>query len=145
MKLTVQSDYALRTLMYVAAVSPRRAKIREIASAYGISRAHLMVLVHRLGEAGFLENERGRGGGIRLARPASRIGVGEVLRAVEPAFELAECFDAKANRCRITAGCRLKRVFDEALGAFFHVLDRYTVADLTRRRRQLIAMLEAPR
>jgi Rrf2 family nitric oxide-sensitive transcriptional repressor len=135
MRLTVQSDYALRTLMYLAATAPRRATIREIAAAYGISRAHLMVLVHRLGESGFLLNERGRGGGIRLARPAARIGVGEVLRAVEPAFEPAECFDARHNQCRITPRCRLKRVFAEALNAWFAVLDGYTLADLVRRRR----------
>ncbi len=141
MRLTLQSDYALRTLMYLAAAGPRRATIGEIAGAYGISRAHLMVLVHRLGEAGFLANERGRGGGIRLARPASRIRVGEVLRAIEPVFLPAECFDPETNQCRITERCRLKRVFAEALDAWFAVLDRYTLADLVRRR-QILSLLE---
>ncbi len=144
MRLTAQSDYALRTLIYVAAASPRQATIREIAGAYGISRAHLMVLVHRLGEAGFLQNERGRGGGIRLARPASEIGLGEVLRAIEPAFRPAECFEPAANQCRITPVCRLKRVFREALDAWFAVLDRYTLADLVRRTRPLLRLLEMP-
>lgn len=142
MRLTLQSDYALRTLMYLAAAGPRRATISEIAGAYGISRAHLMVLVHRLGEAGFLSNERGRRGGIRLARPASRIRVGEVLRAMEPVFLPAECFDTETNQCRITERCRLKHVFAEALDAWFAVLDRYTLADLVRRR-QLLSLLEA--
>lgn len=142
MRLTLQSDYALRTLMYLAASEPRQATISEIAAAYKISRAHVMVLVHRLGAAGFLLNERGRGGGIRLARPASRIRVGEVLRAVEPAFAPAECFDPETNLCRITERCRLKRVFGEALDAWFAVLDRYTLADLVRRRR-ILTLLES--
>lgn len=142
MRLTVQSDYALRTLMYLAAAGPRRATIGEIAGAYGISRAHLMVIVHRLGEAGLLANERGRGGGIRLARPASQIRVGEVLRTVEPAFLPAECFDPENNLCRITERCRLRHVFGEALEAWFAVLDRYTLADLVRRRR-ILSLLEA--
>lgn len=145
MRLTVQTDYALRTMMYLAAVSPRQATIREIAAAYGISRAHLMVLVHRLGEAGFLRNARGRGGGVRLARAASEIRVGEVLRAVEPAFLPAECFDPLSNSCRITPACRLKRILGEALQAWFAVLDRYTLADLVRQRRKLVRLLEAVR
>ena len=112
MNLTVQSDYAFRTLMFLAVRDPESATIQEISQHYGISRGHLMVLVHRLGNLGFLENTRGRGGGIKLARPGSEIGLDEILLAIEPGFELAECYRSDSNRCLITTACRLRGVLD---------------------------------
>jgi Rrf2 family nitric oxide-sensitive transcriptional repressor len=83
MQLTRYSDFSLRVLMYLAVRSERLATIDEIAEAYGISRAHLMKVVHQLGRAGFLETTRGRGGGVQLARAPEEIGVGEVVRFTE--------------------------------------------------------------
>jgi Rrf2 family nitric oxide-sensitive transcriptional repressor len=132
MHLTAQADYALRSLMFLAVRDSRRATIPEMARHYGISRGHLMVLIRRLGALGFVENTRGRGGGVRLARPASEIRVGEVVRAMEPHFRLVECFDADSNQCLISRPCRLRAVLDEALAAWLAVLDNYTLADLVQ-------------
>src|ERR1043165_3200087 len=101
MRLTVLSDYSLRVLMYVASMPQRLVTIQEIAQAYGISENHLMKVVHGLAQHGFVTTVRGRGGGIRLARPASKITVGAVIRAVEDDFALVECFRTD-NTCRIT-------------------------------------------
>ena len=78
MRLTYLTDYSLRVLMYVGAVPQRLVTIQEIAQGYGISENHLMKVVHGLAQHGFIETVRGRGGGIRLARPASDITVGAV-------------------------------------------------------------------
>ncbi len=142
MHLTVQSDYAFRVLMFLAVRAPRTATIREISGHYGISRAHLMVLVHRLGNSGLLENTRGRGGGIKLARPASLISLEEILLATEPGFELAECYRAGSNRCLITAPCRLRGVLDEALEAWFGVLRKYSLASLVEGNPALVQLLK---
>lgn len=144
MNLTVHSDYAFRTMMLLAVRSSRSTTIQEIAEHYGISRGHLMVLVHRLGSQGFLENTRGRGGGIRLARPAEKIRLDEIVRATEPHFRMVECFDRENNRCLITKPCRLKRVFDEALDAWMGVLKKYTLADLVEGNRALKRLLVLP-
>jgi Rrf2 family nitric oxide-sensitive transcriptional repressor len=144
MHLTAQADYALRSLMFLAVREARRATIEEIARHYGISRGHLMVLIRRLGALGFVENTRGRGGGVRLARPASEIRVGEVVRAMEPHFRLVECFDAASNQCLISRPCRLRTVLDEALAAWLAVLDNYTLADLVRDNPRLARLLGVP-
>jgi Rrf2 family nitric oxide-sensitive transcriptional repressor len=135
MQLTRYSDFSLRVLMYLAVRSERLATIDEIAEAYGISRAHLMKVVHQLGRAGFLETTRGRGGGVQLARAPEEIGVGEVVRFTEGRMDLVECFDPTTSHCRIEPACGLRGVLEEALEAFLGALDRHTLADLISRRR----------
>ncbi len=145
MNLTVQTDYAFRVLMFLAIRHPELATIQEISGHYGISRGHVMVLVHRLGALGFLSNTRGRGGGVRLARPASEIRLDEVARAAEPEFRLAECFVPDSSRCLIASQCRLRAVLGDGLAAFFEVLHRYTIADLVDRNHRLVRILDAER
>ncbi|CFX25630.1 HTH-type transcriptional regulator NsrR [Candidatus Filomicrobium marinum] len=140
MRLTVMSDYSLRVLMYLGAKPEHRATIQEIASAYGISENHLMKVVHGLGRQGFVETVRGRGGGLRLARPADKIKIGDVIKAVEDDFALVECFRDE-NVCRISNVCRLRGVLRLALEAYFRVLDDWTVADLVTTPTNLFALL----
>jgi Rrf2 family transcriptional regulator, nitric oxide-sensitive transcriptional repressor len=130
MKLTFYSDYSLRLLMYVSVKRDGLVTIQEVADAYGISKNHLMKVAFELGRKGFLETVRGRGGGLRLARPPEKIGVGEVVRAMEEDFTMVECFDPKTNQCVITGPCRLRGALSRALKAYFAVLDEYTLADL---------------
>lgn len=144
MRLTRHCDYSLRVLMYLALRPDRAATIDEISGAYGISRAHLMKVVHGLGRAGFVETLRGRGGGLRLAREAGEIRIGDVVRQTEEKMDLVECFDPDPSACRIESCCGLSRVLAEALDAFLERLDRHTLADLVSRRRgPLLRILEA--
>jgi Rrf2 family nitric oxide-sensitive transcriptional repressor len=140
MRLTSQSDYSLRVLMYLGTTTNRLATIQEIAKAYGISENHLMKVVHRLGQNGFIETVRGRGGGLRLKGPAEQIRLGAVVRSVEEDFRLVECF-GDGGCCRITSVCRLKRVLRQALNAFLDVLDEWTLAELVAKPKELSALL----
>lgn len=128
MRLTRYTDYALRTLIYVGLHEPEQSSIAAIARAYGISENHLTKVVHQLGRLGLIRTIRGRGGGLRLAKPPGEIVVGAVVRQTEDDLALVECFGG--GGCAITAPCRLRRVLGEALAAFLAVLDRYTLADL---------------
>ena len=143
MKLTFYSDYSLRLLMYVSLKRDGLVTIQEVADAYGISKNHLMKVAFELGRKGFLETVRGRGGGLRLARPPEKIGVGEVVRAMEEDFTMVECFDPKANQCVITGPCRLRGALSRALKAYFAVLDEYTLADLAGQNPMLARVLAA--
>jgi Rrf2 family nitric oxide-sensitive transcriptional repressor len=129
MRLTTLTDYSLRVLMYLGARPDRLATIQEIATAYGISENHLMKVVHRLSQEGFVDTVRGRGGGLRLKRPPEAIRLGDVVRAVEEDFRVVECFGSDGV-CRVTSVCRLKGVLHQALGAFMDSLDGWTLADL---------------
>jgi len=136
MRLTRYTDYALRVLTYLAAQPDRVCSIAEIARAYGISQNHLMKVAHDLGKAGYIEGVRGRTGGIRLGKPPEKINVGAVIRHTEDGFDLVEC-----DACPIAPACELTAVLGEALAAFMTVLDRYTLADLLKRRTKLLRLL----
>jgi len=129
MRLTRHADLAMRVLMYLALTGDRRATIQNIAGAFGISRNHLMKVVHELACAGYVDSARGAGGGLRLARQPAAIRVGDVIADLEPDFGLVECF-RDGNCCVITPACRLPAMLQEALEAFMQVLGSYTLADL---------------
>ena len=130
MRLTTFSDYALRTLMYLALHPGRLVTIAEIAAAFGISTNHLMKVVQLLAVNGVITTLRGKHGGLRLAHPAAQIRLGAIIRRTEPDLAMAPCFEA-GGICVIQPGCRLAGVLDKALAAFMAVLDATTLADLT--------------
>lgn len=139
MRLTTFSDYTLRVLMYLALHPDRFVTIPEIAAAFGVSGNHLMKVVQRLAARGDVQTLRGPRGGLRLARPAEAICVGNVIRATEPEMALAPCAE-----CVIQPQCTLSEVLDQAVAAFMAVLDGCTVADLVARRAALLPLLVRP-
>lgn len=141
MRLTTYTDYALRLLMYVAVKDDGLATIGEVAAGYGISRNHLMKVAHQLGVAGYVATVRGRSGGLRLAKPAKAIGLGDVVRDTEQDMALVPCFDPADKSCTIRSCCVLRRALQKASAAFLAELDGYTLADLVKPRAPLRAVL----
>lgn len=137
MRLTRYTDYSLRVLMYVGAREGEVATIAQIASAYGISRDHLMKVTQELGRAGFLRTARGRFGGLQLARGAHDIIIADVVRHMEPDFELADC-----GHCLIEPVCGLTQALNKALDAFMAVLACYTLADLLTTRGDMVRLFD---
>ena len=142
MQLTLYTDYSLRVLLYLGVNPQRMSTITDIAQSYGISRNHLVKVVHNLATQGFIHSTRGRGGGITLARPAAEINIGDVVRHTEVSFDLVECFDRERNTCPIAAACILKSALYEAQRAFMGVLDRYTLADVLENKDWLRSVLK---
>jgi|SRR5450631_2472190 Rrf2 family nitric oxide-sensitive transcriptional repressor len=141
MKLTSFTEYSLRVLVYLAADPARRATISEVAAAFDLSENHLTKVVHFLGKEGWLANVRGKGGGMTLAMPPERVQIGQVVRAAEGEAMPAACFGSAPKRCSIVRICRLRGVLQEAVDAFYAVLDCYTLADLTQNRSALAKVL----
>lgn len=125
MRLTRYTDYSLRVLIHLALHDDRLCSIGEISHTYEISHNHLMKVVTALAHDGFVETVRGRGGGMRLARPADQIGVGEVVRRTEEGFQLADC-----SGCSLSPACGLTGVLAKGVQAMLDVFDTYTIADL---------------
>ncbi|MBI1196606.1 MAG: Rrf2 family transcriptional regulator [Phenylobacterium sp.] len=141
MRLSLHTDYALRALIYLTATDAPAVTAGDIATAYGISKNHLVKVLQRLRALGYVETVRGRGGGVRLARPPGEIPIGEVVRRTEDLGEMVECFNPETNTCPLMPVCLLQRRLDEALKAYLDVLDGYTVADMAANRRALARAL----
>jgi len=140
-RLTVYTDFSLRLLMYLAVKEDGLATIAEVAESYGISRNHLMKVAHQLGLAGYVATVRGKNGGLRLARPAETVILGDVVRRTEPDLALVPCFHPVEAPCAIWPKCVLREVMQNALEAFLKTLDGYTLADLARPASQLRVLL----
>lgn len=132
MQLTIFTDYGLRSLMYLAAHTDRRCSVREIAEHYGISRNHLVKVVHRLAQLGYIDSSKGKGGGIKLAHRADKLKLGDLVRVLEPNMDIVECFNKDTNTCRIASGCQLKHYLFDAKQAFLASLNEHTLADAVR-------------
>jgi Rrf2 family iron-responsive transcriptional regulator len=138
MRLTRQSSYAIRTLVYCAVNAPELSRIADIAKAHGISELFLFKLIKPVVEGGLLETVRGRKGGVRLGRPAAEITLLDIVKLTEENFAMAECFEGGGDvLCPLADNCDLNGALREALGAFFDVLESYSIADLANKRLSL--------
>jgi len=143
-RFTAFTDYSLRVLLYLAADPTQRATIARIADAFAISENHLVKVVHFLGKQGWLRNVRGKGGGLELALPPARIGIGAVVRQTEGPAVVAACFGDEANGCCLASCCQLQGVLGESVAALYAALDRHTLEDVASNRAQLAPLLFFP-
>ena len=140
MQLDKFTDYALRILMALAVRAPERVPTSQIASTFGLSENHLSKIGTQLAREGFVTSERGRNGGLTLARPADQINIGGVIRAIKRDSPVAECFGPDKS-CLIFPACGLRGPLAEAQEAFFLALDAYTLADVTNAKHGLERLL----
>jgi Rrf2 family transcriptional regulator, nitric oxide-sensitive transcriptional repressor len=129
-QLSLHAEYALRVLLYLGSQPDRVVSTAEISDAFGISKNHLVRVMHTLSNEGYLHLIPGRTGGVALAKEPHLIRLGDVVRQAEPTLRLAECFDIKTNTCVIAPFCSLRPVLKEALESFMTTMNAYTLADL---------------
>jgi Rrf2 family nitric oxide-sensitive transcriptional repressor len=144
LRLTIYADFSLRLLMYLAVQDDVLTTIPKVAKSYGISQNHLVKVAHRLGLEGYIITTRGMNGGLRLARSAQKINIGEVVRRMEPDMALVPCMNPLDSSCPIVPACLLRNALEEARSAFLKVLDGYTLADLAVPRADLQNLLGIP-
>lgn len=141
MRITKRSNIAMRVLMFCAVNDRRLVTKAEVAARCNTSESHLAQIINQLAQLGYLATQRGRGGGITLARPADRIVIGEVFRTLEADLPIAECFADVDNTCPLVSACRLRAAIADAAEAFFARLDDVTLAALVCGNAALIDML----
>lgn len=141
MRLTRYTDNALRCLTFLALRGGEPATVTEIAARMRMSEDHLFKVISGLAAAGYVDTQRGRGGGVWLKLAPEAINVGAVVRSTEESFALVECFDPLTNTCPIAPACMLAGTLDRALKAFMEVLDGVTLADLVNHPRKLQALV----
>ncbi len=144
MRLTVRTNLALRILMDCAVNAPRHLQAAQIAGRCNASTHHIAQVVSRLAEAGLVQTQRGRGGGVGLAVDPADVRIGALVRLFEAALPFTECMDAAHNTCPLTHACRLRPAFCQALDSFYTDLDRLTLLDLVAGNTALAGVLALP-
>lgn len=128
MRLTRQTNLAIRMLMYCAASRQGLSQVGEIASAYSVSAMHLAQISKPLVSAGLLKTVRGRHGGISLGRPAGEITLADVIEAVET--EMGQAHPRPGQSTRIVEEIEMEKALQVAFDEFLGSLRQHTIADL---------------
>ena len=144
MRLTRQTNYAIRLMMYCAANPDGLSRVADVAKAYGVSELFLFKILQTLVENRLVETVRGRNGGVRLARPPETITLFDIVTVTEDSFAMADCFEKEASDCPLIDACSLSAALRRALGAFFEVLEEYSIADLVAAKADINALLGLP-
>lgn len=142
MNITKFSDYSLRVLIFLASKPSHKPSAQDIAEAYDISFHHVAKAAQWLSREGYIVSERGRGGGIRLAKSSQDINIGELLSRSEASTSLVECMKESGGDCVIRPVCGLKHALAEAQAAFYDTLRTYSLADVTQKSSLLQDLLD---
>lgn len=132
MHLTSHTDFAIRTLMVLGVCAPKKVRTSEIGGAFQISEHHLVKVIQNLARHGYVETIRGKEGGVRLARSAKEINLGQVVRDLETDLGVVPCLQKNGEECFITPVCELKGVLKRATDAFLQELDQVTLDQLLK-------------
>ena len=143
MRVTKFTDYTLRVLIYLACKpNGNLTTVSQLAEAYSISVHHVRMVVHKLGQSGYIDSVQGKGGGIKLAQKPDKILIGEVVRKTEKDFFIVECFSPQ-GQCPIAKACKLQHILEDALKAFLDTLNQYTLADITDNKHSIMQQIKA--
>lgn len=134
MNVSTKSEYGLRALIYLASQDERDAvPAREIAAEWNVPVKYLEQILKTMKEANLVESQVGVGGGYRLARPATLITAGEVIRVLDGRIAPMGCVSATDyDPCEFEPSCGLRTLWARTRAAMLGVLDQTTIADLCR-------------
>jgi len=136
MKLSKKGEYALRSLINLGIAAEMKRKlvqVSELAENEQLPVKFLEQILHVLKEAGIVASQRGKFGGYRLARPARKIFIGEVVRLIDGPLAPIGCVSQTAYEpctCPDEAHCGLRMLMVDVRNAIADILDRYTLADV---------------
>ena len=132
MLVTRETDYAVRTVLYLAKNRDRTASVTEVAHAMQIPKSFLAKLLQRLVRSHILTSSRGVNGGFQLARKPSAITLLSIMEAVQgPACINICAIDSK--RCKLSSTCAVHPVWVEVRKEVEKRLKRETIAKLVDR------------
>lgn len=137
MKISTKGKYGLRAMIDLAQYSEQEAvSISSIAQRQKISESYLEQLVAKLKKAGLVVSIRGAAGGYRLARPASDISVGDVLRALEGDVRAVICTAQTEEGCEGEELCVTKYVWQRINESIGKTVDEMMIDQLVAESRK---------
>lgn len=125
MHITARTQYALRSLLALAAAEPDSLTAATLATRHEMPLSFLRSILGELRGAGLIASQRGPDRGYRLTRPPAEISVGEVLRVAAGALT-----DVPDDPADDHTGTSLRQIWRAADTAILNIVDGVTLADL---------------
>ncbi|MGF7004918.1 RrF2 family transcriptional regulator [Aminobacter sp. BE322] len=132
--LTKKGKYGLKALVHLSQLPPGQlAFVGDIATANNIPKKFLDAILGELRNAGFVQSRKGKDGGYRLAKPATEIRIGHVVRVLDGPLAPIPC----ASRTQYQpcddcdeATCQIRHMMLEVRQAIAGVLDNRSLAQV---------------
>jgi Rrf2 family protein len=131
LKVSTRSQYGLRAMVFLAKHKGEISSLKKISQEEGISFDYLEKIVSKLEKSGLLKSRKGSLGGYSLAKPATGIKIGEIIRAVEGNIPLVEC-SAGSKRCPMIKKCFARKFWEKLQKSLNSALDSLTLANLIK-------------
>jgi len=133
--LTKKGKYGLKAAVYLAGLRPgQSALVADIAEANMIPKKFLDAILGELRNTGILHSKKGKGGGYMLAKPAHKILVGDIVRALDGPLAPIACASRSSYRpcedCDDQTACTVRLMMIEVRDAIAGVLDHRTLAEM---------------
>lgn len=130
MQITMTGEYATRAMIHLAGLPPGgTSQISEISEAWDIPESFLRKIITHLAKTGLIVSQRGIGGGVHLARPASEMTLLDVLQAVEGPMFLSKCL-ISTTFCTSTDWCAVHDLWFDAQERLRETLSSSSLAQL---------------
>ncbi len=130
MQITRQTEYAIKTMLELARKRDGKyLSSKFIAQQQEIPEDFLKKTIKLLAEADLVVTQRGAQGGVKLARPAQKINLAQVIRAIEGPIALNVCL-APEYKCPNQPGCTISVALAKAQVAMLEVLENQILADM---------------
>jgi len=129
MLITRETDYAVRTVLYLAREGDRVANVTEVAHAMHIPKSFLAKILQRLTKNNILISTRGVKGGFRLAKKPSEISLLDIMMSIQGAATINLCV-IDSRKCRLSATCSVHPVWVDIRKEVEKRLQKHTIAAL---------------
>jgi len=134
MLVTRETDYAIRTVLFLAQDQDKISSVTEIAKAMHIPKSFLAKIVQRLVKNGILASIRGVAGGFRLAKKPVDISLLAIMEAIQGNTGINICATDK-RLCRMSCSCTVHPIWVEIRRDVEKKLLKQTIADLAKKKR----------
>ncbi|MBI4777835.1 Rrf2 family transcriptional regulator [Candidatus Desantisbacteria bacterium] len=141
MWLSTKGRYAVRMMIELGLHEKGEVvSVREISVNQDISPQYVEQLMVKLRKVGLVKSIRGPAGGYRLAKEASSITAGDIIRTLEDYIDPVFCIDPKISKkeCTRASGCAARLLWKRIGEATAEILDSTTIEDLVRMDRELL-------
>jgi Rrf2 family protein len=133
--LTAKGKYGLKALAHLATLDAgKTTQAVDIAKANNIPKKFLDTILADLRNAGIVQSRKGPGGGYKLARAASEIKLGQVIRTIDGPLAPLACASRTAYQpcsdCKSIKKCTVRLMMTKVRDAMSDVLDRMTLEDM---------------